>query len=89
VKCPVLLLVGERDTIVPAKSSAALIEHILTKAGNKDVTVKTFADADHFMHATKTGGPRERFAKGRKQEFVPDYLSTTTNWLLPRVRSTP
>jgi hypothetical protein len=24
-----------------------------------------------------------------KKEFVPDYLSTITNWLAPRVRSTP
>jgi pimeloyl-ACP methyl ester carboxylesterase len=89
VKCPVLLLVGERDTIVPARSSAALIEDVLARAGDKDVTVKTFAGADHFMHATKTGGPGERFAKDRKQELVPDYLPTITDWLLPRVRSTP
>jgi pimeloyl-ACP methyl ester carboxylesterase len=86
VRCPVLILVGGRDTIVPARKSAALIERALKKAGNKDVTVKTFADADHFMHAAKTGGPRERFAKGRKQEFVPDYFPTVTGWLAPRVR---
>jgi uncharacterized protein len=89
VKCPVLILVGERDTIVPAKKSAALIEDSLNRAGNKDVTVRTFANADHFMQVTKTGGPRETFAKGRKKEFVPGYLTTITTWLAPRVRSTP
>jgi pimeloyl-ACP methyl ester carboxylesterase len=71
VKCPVLVIVGERDTIVPAKASAALIEDILTKAGNKDVTVKTLANADHFMHGTKTGGPRETFAKDRRRSSFP------------------
>jgi len=89
VKCPVLILVGERDTIVPAKQSASLIKDSLNKAGNKEVTVTTFAYADHFMQVTKTGGPRETFAKGRKKEFVPGYLATITKWLAPRVRSTP
>ena len=65
VKCPVLVIVGERDRIVVAKKSAALIEEILTKAGNKNVTVKTFADADHFIHLSKSGGPREPFLKDR------------------------
>ena len=89
VKCPVLVLVGEHDTVVPAKQSAALIADILQKAGNKDGTVKTFAGADHFMHAARTGGPQERFAKGRKKEFVPGYFETITDWLAPRVRSAP
>jgi len=89
VKCPVLVLVGERDTIVPAKRSAALIEDILTKAGNRDVTVKTFDGADHFMQATKTGGPRETRTEGGSKEFVPNYLPTITNWLVPRVRTIP
>jgi pimeloyl-ACP methyl ester carboxylesterase len=87
VKCPVLVLVGELDTIVPAKSSAVLIKDILNKAGNKDVTVKAFASADHFMHGSKTGGPRETFAKDRKMELVPDYLTTITNWLGTRAHS--
>jgi hypothetical protein len=65
------------------------MEDILAKAGNKEVTVKTFANADHSMVATKTGGPSEIAATDRKKEFVPDYLSTITNWLAPRVRSTP
>jgi pimeloyl-ACP methyl ester carboxylesterase len=89
VKCPVLVLVGGRDTIVPAKEGAALIEDIVRKAGNRDVAVKVFAHADHFMHVTRTGGPRETFAKGRKKEFVPGYFATITDWLAPRVRPAP
>jgi pimeloyl-ACP methyl ester carboxylesterase len=89
VRCPVLVLVGRRDTIVPAAASAALIKDVLTGAGNKDVTVRTFANADHFMHVSRTGGPRERFAKGGKKEFVPDYFPALTDWLAPRVRAAP
>jgi pimeloyl-ACP methyl ester carboxylesterase len=86
VKCPVLILVGGRDTIVPARKSAVVIEDILKKAGNKEVTVKTFANADHFMHTTRTGGPGGTFATGRKKEFVPEYCATITRWLAARVR---
>ena len=71
------------------KKSAALIADTLKKAGNADVTVKSFGNADHFMHVSKTGGPRETFAKNRQKEFVADYLSTITKWLAPRVRSRP
>jgi pimeloyl-ACP methyl ester carboxylesterase len=89
VKCPVLVLVGEHDTVVPAKQGAAIIEEALKKAGNTDVTVKTLPGADHFMHAATTGGPRERFAKDRKKEFVADYFLTITGWLSARVRPEP
>jgi pimeloyl-ACP methyl ester carboxylesterase len=89
VQCPVLVIVGERDTIVSAKTSAAQIADILKRAGNKDVTVKLLANADHFMHVTKTGGPKEIHARGRKREFVPGYFATITDWLAARVRPTP
>jgi dienelactone hydrolase len=85
VKCPVLVVVGERDTVVPSKGGAATIEDILTKAGNADVTVKTFPDADHFLHRTKTGGPRETAARGRVRTFAPGYLTTLTDWLSERL----
>jgi pimeloyl-ACP methyl ester carboxylesterase len=83
VKCPVLVIVGERDTVVPSKRAAATIEDVLTKASNADVTVKTFPGADHFLHQTKTGGPREMAAGERR--FAPGYLTTLTDWLSERL----
>jgi alpha-beta hydrolase superfamily lysophospholipase len=85
VKCPVLVVVGERDTVVPSKESAATIEDTLTKAGNADVTVKTFPDADHFLHQAKTGGPREMAAQDRVGTFASGYLTTLTDWLGERL----
>jgi pimeloyl-ACP methyl ester carboxylesterase len=85
VKCPVLVIVGERDTVVPSKEGAATIEDVLTRAGNADVTVKTFPDADHFLHQTKTGGPREMAGGGRVKAFAPGYLTTLTSWLGERL----
>jgi pimeloyl-ACP methyl ester carboxylesterase len=86
VKCPVLVVVAERDTVVPAKDGAAAIKAALAKAGNADVAVKVVAGADHFMRAAATGGPKEMGAPGRKKEVVPEYLETVTDWLAPRVR---
>jgi pimeloyl-ACP methyl ester carboxylesterase len=85
VKCPVLVFDGERDTIVPAQQGAAAIKDILTKAGNPDVTIKTLAEADHFLHLTKTGGPREMLAQDRMKVLAPGYLSTLTVWLGERL----
>ena len=51
----------------------------MKKAGNKYVTVKTLANADHFMHATKTGGPRERFAKDQKLSIPPGMPTQPSN----------
>ncbi len=85
VKCPVLVVVGERDTIVPSSESATTIKEILTKAGNTDVTVKTFSEADHFLHQTKTGGPREVLVGDPVKTFAPGYLSTLTDWLSERI----
>jgi len=81
ILCPVLVVVAERDTILPAKKDAAVIEALLKKAGNKDVTVKSFAEADHFLHLTKTGGPRETHARDRVKTFAPGYLTALTNWI--------
>jgi alpha-beta hydrolase superfamily lysophospholipase len=85
VKCPVLVVVGERDTVVPSKEGAAIIQDILTKAGNADVTVKTFPDADHFLHPAKTGGPREMALGDRVRTLAPGYLTTLTDWLNERL----
>jgi alpha-beta hydrolase superfamily lysophospholipase len=88
VQCPVLVVVGERDTVVPAKEAAATIKEILAKAGNTDVTVKTFPGADHFLRATRAGGPSEALAGGPPQTLAPGYPSTLTEWLGER-RATP
>jgi hypothetical protein len=85
VKCPVLVVAGERDTIVPSKEGAATIKDILTEGGNLDVTVKIFPDADHFLHQATTGGPREMAAANRVRMFAPGYLTTLTDWLSERL----
>ena len=91
VRCPVLVIFGDKDTSSgPPEKLVALIRRGLTKAGNRDVTVKIFHNADHTLRKTKTGGPKEakERAKNRDPEagpdFVPGYLDTMTAWLAKR-----
>jgi dienelactone hydrolase len=77
VRCPVLAVLGAKDTFVPAERSAQIWRESLAKAGNKDVTIKVFPDGDHSLIACKTGGLRET---ARAKGFVPGYLDTLREW---------
>jgi pimeloyl-ACP methyl ester carboxylesterase len=88
VHCPVLVIYGDKDTLSgPPNELIAIILRGLTKAGNEDVTVNIFPDADHGLCKTRTGGPKEEGerAKGRIEgqppDFVPRYVETMTGWL--------
>jgi len=54
VHCPVLGLFGEVDTLVPTEKSAALYEQYLSEAGNDDVKIVIFPDADHSINGFTT-----------------------------------
>jgi pimeloyl-ACP methyl ester carboxylesterase len=82
VTCPVLLLFGELDGIVPPKESAPPIDRALKKAGNRDVTVKIFPGANHVLFAAKTG-TRAEYARGDR--FVPEYFNLMREWLHARI----
>lgn len=47
VKVPVLLAWGDKDTVVPVAEGRAIIEAALQRSGNRNVSVKIFADVDH------------------------------------------
>ena len=87
VKCPVLIIVGERDTIVPSKESAITIKEILTKAGNPDVTIGTIPEADHFLQVTATRARAEMPREQLIRSLAPGYVSTVTDWLHERLES--
>ncbi len=49
IKVPVLIMFGERDDVVPVHLSADRIGAALKHAGNKDVTIKIFPNANHTI----------------------------------------
>jgi pimeloyl-ACP methyl ester carboxylesterase len=88
VHCPVLVIYGDKDVSSgPPEPLVAVIRRGLAKAGNRDVTVHIFPDADHSICRAKTGGPKEARERARSRpkgagpEFVPGYLETMTSWL--------
>jgi uncharacterized protein len=92
VRCPVLVLYVDRDTSngLP-EPTVAIIRRGLEVAGNRDVTVRIFRDADHSRCRT---GPDRRAAVGTQSnekskvaepDFAAGYLETMTDWLTIRV----
>jgi uncharacterized protein len=82
LSCPILVLYGGLDSIVPARVHRQRMQAALERARTRDVTIKVFEQANHaFLHAV-TGGRRENAAlKG----FVDGYLGTHVAWLAERL----
>ena len=49
VKCPVLVLNGEKDLQVPAKENIPLIEKALKQGGNRQVVIKVFSKPEPYV----------------------------------------
>ena len=49
VKCPVLAIFGELDTLTPVATTIANYQKGLGRAGNKSLTIKIFPNADHAL----------------------------------------
>jgi uncharacterized protein len=82
LNCPVLVLYGELDTIVPAGVHRDRMQAALERARTRDVTIKVFGKANHAFLQAVTGGRREGAAlKG----FVDGYLGTHVAWLSERL----
>jgi hypothetical protein len=63
------VIYGDRDSSSgPPGRLVAVIRDGLAKAGNRDVTVRVFAGADHALREAGADGP----------DFVPGYLDAMT-----------
>ena len=85
VTCPVLVLFGELDAIVPPNEHEDKIVRALKEGGNQDVTVKILPKANHYFVTSKTGSWSE--FQTIKKEFAPGFLNTMTNWILELIRT--
>lgn len=82
VTCPVLALFGSLDLQVPAEMNAKAVEEATKKAGNRDVTVKTYDGANHLFVKAVTGSPMEY--PTLEKTFVPGLLEDVAGWILAR-----
>ena len=76
VKCPVLALFGELDTLTPVAETTANYREGLARAGNNDVTIKVFPKADHALLVWP--GPNDQ---AHWPVLATGYLAVMTDWI--------
>jgi uncharacterized protein len=80
VKCPVLILNGEKDLQVAADVNPPAIEKALKSGKNNSYTTHVFPGLNHLFQHTKTGLPSEY---GNIEEtFSPEVLKVMADWIL-------
>lgn len=82
VTCPVFAAFGGRDLQVPAAPNRSRLNAALTSAGNQDVTVRQYPDANHLFQPAITGDLSE-YATLPK-EFVGPLLNDLATWISAR-----
>lgn len=78
---PTLALYGALDRNVDAADSAAHMREYLTRAGNRDVTIKVYPNAGHQLIVSKSGYNGDPTPPER---FVPQYPQIMITWLAQR-----
>lgn len=83
IAVPVLALFGALDTQVDVEQNRPALEAALAEAGNDDVTVVVFEQANHLFQEAITGSPDEYLTL--EMSFLPGFLETISEWILERV----
>jgi len=78
---PTLALYGALDRNVDAADSAAHLREYLTRAGDRDVTIKMYPNAGHQLIVSKSGYNGDPVPPER---FVPEYPQIMVTWLAQR-----
>lgn len=78
IRCPVLILQGERDALVLA-SHAVAAARALADAGNKQVSVRIFPNLSHSF----TPSPLDKSVAAEKKNLIsPEALETIQKWII-------
>jgi dipeptidyl aminopeptidase/acylaminoacyl peptidase len=84
VKCPVLVLNGDKDVQVTAQINTAGIANALKNGGNKKVKVQIFPGLNHLFQKCITCKIEEYSTLS--QTFSPDVLQTMSEWIQQQVK---
>jgi pimeloyl-ACP methyl ester carboxylesterase len=79
VKCPVLALIGSKDSQVPAEQNMPALQAALRKGGNPDVTTAVLPGLNHLFQECTTGAPAE-YGK-IEQTMSPKALDVIADWI--------
>jgi uncharacterized protein len=82
VTCPVLAMIGDKDTQVSAAQNLGAIRAALKAAGNKDYEAIEMKNLNHLFQEAKTGSPSEYGEI--EQTMSPVALSKIASWIQTR-----
>ncbi|HDS29382.1 MAG TPA: hypothetical protein ENN96_02755, partial [Candidatus Acetothermia bacterium] len=82
ITVPVLAIFGGRDVQVDADQNRAALAAATARAGNLDVTIVSFPEANHLFLPAVSGSVSEYATL--PMEFVPRLLPMLTDWILAR-----
>jgi pimeloyl-ACP methyl ester carboxylesterase len=85
LRVPILAVYGESDNRVLARKNAVRMRSALKLAGNRDVTVKLFPNADHDMIIAAGKGSDGYLARSR---YADGYLEYLVRWIVDHTKAT-
>jgi uncharacterized protein len=80
VKCPVLVLSGEKDLQVPPAQNLPVIRKALEEGGNKNFEIVELPELNHLFQTAKTGSPMEYGVI--EETMSPVALEKMTGWIV-------
>ncbi len=84
VRCPVLVICGEKDLQVDPQLNLPAIEGALVKGGNADFKIQVLPSLNHLFQTSTTGAISEY---GEIEETIaPIALDAITHWLVERLK---
>jgi pimeloyl-ACP methyl ester carboxylesterase len=86
VRCPVLALIGGKDSQVPPKENLGAIERALEAGGNPDYTLRELPGLNHLLQTCDTGATSE-YVK-IDETMSPLALQTISEWITARTKTT-
>ena len=86
VRCPVLILHGDQDELVPVEHANILADAI-RKAGNQDVTVKIFTGYNHGFIHIEEANKKDKAGKPLSEilEISPDVIGAISDWMINKL----
>ncbi len=79
VRCPVLAIWGERDSLVPVNRSLRLIDQTLNQSGHTKHTLRVFPGA---LHGLAISDNRKRLPDGTwETDWAPGYIELMVEWI--------
>lgn len=82
LRVPVLALFAELDPMVPPEPNVELLQRALERAGNPDLTIHVFPQANHVFWQARTG-LRDEYHQ-LEPAFVPGFVETVGDWVVER-----